>query len=949
MENVEPSIQSNKIHSTYKDLEEYLDIQFRLLREDFIAPLREIISTCNEVRDLKKLKENSICRSSIFENLVIIEKEDKGFATVYWLDLSAHSKKLIDFENCKRFLSGNIVCIFNSTFTTMRICTIYDKMVSGRNNKTLKVGIMGTPHDEHDSSQQSYILVESPAFYKAYAPVLKQLQKLSYIPFARNILYRSTELSPPAYLRKETQYDITAILKDELKQSVKIVRDRFSWRFDNDISLNYSQLRALRHCLTRELAIVQGPPGTGKTFLAIKLAETLLANRKVWSNNGGHGALLIVCQTNHALDQFLEGILKFNENIIRIGSRCKSKILKNKLLHRILTGEAYIDMKYEKNKEIEHLQDISKYIEEAVIGIETFVEFGIFTEEIASGINTYGGIWKLLNIKSPEAVVEKAKAEVMVCRIYMSTMIYMVIFSDCDHKSYGMSCLVLIMILCFQLEKCTDDMNSILKQKERHESMSEEEVLLSAEVIGMTTTGAAQFATKLENAFIPIVIVEEASEVLEAHIITALNKNVKHLIMIGDHKQLRPSPASFKMADKHKLDISFFERMILNGLKYDQLLIQRRMRPEISQLIHPHIYKHLKNDISVMEYPNVRGVGKNVFFVNHSFYEEKLEDNPSKINLYEAEMVLELARYLILQDYSPDRITILTTYSAQLAHLKAMISNSKRFYLLSDVKVYVVDNYQGEENDIILLSLVRSNRDRSIGFLKIENRVCVALSRAKIGFYCFGNFDLLCGISPLWRGIIETLKKSSLYGEELLLYCQQHVDNIIQVKYVNDFKLAAEGGCNRWCNSVLNCGHLCTRHCHSFDLSHGKFICKKSCKKKIPDCRHNGRMKCYLDPEEFDCPIVVSRKIPSCGHKQNMACSDDLHTFVCKARCEEKLDCGHSCQNKCGEECPEECSVTTRRYAFSLVLFVSRYTFGQPAIHSFAQISAFSLDSFGHG
>lgn len=48
------------------------------------------------------------------------------------------------------------------------------------------------------------------------------------------------------------------------------------------------------------------------------------------------------------------------------------------------------------------------------------------------------------------------------------------------------------------------------------------------------------------------------------------------------------------------------------------------------------------------------------------------------------------------------------------------------------VRLTVVDNFQGEENDIILLSLVRSNDDGNIGFLKIENRVCVALSRAKV-------------------------------------------------------------------------------------------------------------------------------------------------------------------------------------------------------------------------
>jgi superfamily I DNA and/or RNA helicase len=58
--------------------------------------------------------------------------------------------------------------------------------------------------------------------------------------------------------------------------------------------------------------------------------------------------------------------------------------------------------------------------------------------------------------------------------------------------------------------------------------------------------------------------------------------------------------------------------------------------------------------------------------------------------------------------------------------------------MLKEVRIMVVDNFQGEENDIILLSLVRSNTEAKIGFLKTENRVCVALSRAKMGFYIIG-------------------------------------------------------------------------------------------------------------------------------------------------------------------------------------------------------------------
>ena len=71
---------------------------------------------------------------------------------------------------------------------------------------------------------------------------------------------------------------------------------------------------------------------------------------------------------------------------------------------------------------------------------------------------------------------------------------------------------------------------------------------------------------------------------------------------------------------------------------------------------------------------------------------------------------------------------MLTTYKGQLSQLNNVMSK-----YFSGVRVTTVDSYQGEENDIILLSLVRSNVQEKIGFLQSANRVCVALSRARKG------------------------------------------------------------------------------------------------------------------------------------------------------------------------------------------------------------------------
>lgn len=77
----------------------------------------------------------------------------------------------------------------------------------------------------------------------------------------------------------------------------------------------------------------------------------------------------------------------------------------------------------------------------------------------------------------------------------------------------------------------------------------------------------------------------------------------------------------------------------------------------------------------------------------------------------------------------------------------------------------MTDNYQGEENDIILLSLVRSNTEKHIGFLAIQNRICVALSRARCGLFVVGNLSLLAEANDMWKSIVSSLSETNNIGK----------------------------------------------------------------------------------------------------------------------------------------------------------------------------------------
>ncbi|XP_046546843.1 NFX1-type zinc finger-containing protein 1-like [Haliotis rubra] len=155
-----------------------------------------------------------------------------------------------------------------------------------------------------------------------------------------------------------------------------------------------------------------------------------------------------------------------------------------------------------------------------------------------------------------------------------------------------------------------------------------------AKVVGMTTTGAAKNYELLELLKPRIVVIKEAAEVLESHTVTSIHPGCEHLILIGDHQQLRPNPNVYTLAKRYKLELSLFERMVNNGLRINCLTIQHRMRPCISRLMR-HIYLRLDDHPKVSTIENIKGNAKNLFFISHSENEGNKEDSMSHFNEFE--------------------------------------------------------------------------------------------------------------------------------------------------------------------------------------------------------------------------------------------------------------------------------------------------------------------------
>lgn len=349
-------------------------------------------------------------------------------------------------------------------------------------------------------------------------------------------------------------------------------------------------------------------------------------------------------------------------------------------------------------------------------------------------------------------------------------------------------------------------------------------ILSQQRIIGCTTTGLSKYRALLSAVRPRTILVEEAAETMEAPVTAACFPTLEHLILVGDHQQLRPHTQVHAFEDEpYFLNLSLFERLVQNNVAYSTLTRQRRMIPEIRRLLTPIYEDKLKDHQSVLDIANrppVEGMGGvNSYFFCHEWPEAR-DGNMSCYNEHEAKMIAGFVDYLVLNGVDASKITLLTFYNGQRKCLIRKIRAQSNLAAFNSAQVVTVDGYQGEENDIVILSLVRSNRGRNIGFLDSENRACVALSRAKRGFYLFGNAEMLAIESRVWGHVVDIMygykKKFKLdvqsrrIGYALPLQCTNH-NRKAWMERPDDWEFV-QGGCDLPCGGILPCQHRCREY-----------------------------------------------------------------------------------------------------------------------------------------
>ena len=347
------------------------------------------------------------------------------------------------------------------------------------------------------------------------------------------------------------------------------------------------------------------------------------------------------------------------------------------------------------------------------------------------------------------------------------------------------------------------------------------------DIIGCTTTGLTKHRGFIAALCPLILLVEEAAETREANIVSALYPSLQQLILVGDHQQLAPQcDIRWLGGPPYNLNVSLFERLVKLGMNYTMLNQQRRMRSELRVILN-RFYPTLTDHPVILDAVNPRNVpgmgGRNFWYFDHEWPED-VNAESSKVNDREAQMVVNFFAYLVANNVAAGKITILTFYRGQR---KLILSKLRKHESLCvdgcSLNVCTVDSYQGEENDIVLLSLVRSPRDEgkySVGFLESESRAIVSISRARLGFYVFGNLtNLVCATEDareiwgkVWNAFTDQGAAQRSMG--LPLTCSKHNEKI-WIKELLDWGDNA-GGCNRLCGETRDCGHRCPLRCHAY-------------------------------------------------------------------------------------------------------------------------------------
>lgn len=312
-----------------------------------------------------------------------------------------------------------------------------------------------------------------------------------------------------------------------------------------------------------------------------------------------------------------------------------------------------------------------------------------------------------------------------------------------------------------------DEARNIMKQVENTEQYIVEDLLNKAQVITATLVGANNYLVR--QLKYKTVVIDEAGQALEPACWIPILKGQK-IILAGDHFQLPPTIRSTEAAQKG-LSITLLEKCAaLHPEAVTLLEEQYRMHETIMGYSSAVFYKHrLKAHASVAQH-SLFANDTPLAFVDTAGcgFDEKAEGT-SITNPEEAAFLFKHLRQLAAElsaHYQPDNfpsIAIISPYRQQVQLLQELLPHSAALQLYGHrISVNTIDSFQGQERDIVYISMARSNAEGKIGFLSDIRRMNVAMTRARKKLVIIGDSGTLSQL-PFYEGFIAYTADNNAY------------------------------------------------------------------------------------------------------------------------------------------------------------------------------------------
>lgn len=317
-----------------------------------------------------------------------------------------------------------------------------------------------------------------------------------------------------------------------------------------------------------------------------------------------------------------------------------------------------------------------------------------------------------------------------------------------------------------QRKMLLQEARTLKKDAERIHNTIIEDVLFSTRVIASTLVGVNHL--RLKSMTFTTCFIDEAGQALEpASWIPIIKSN--RVVFAGDHLQLPPTVKSFEAGEKG-LKETLFEKAIQRNQADVLLNEQYRMHEQImsfsSRMFYSNVLKANETNAQKSVFPN----DKPVEFIDTAgtgFFETQHPETKSSYNEDEAHLLFtHFETYLtevINHGYDlPESVGIISPYKAQVDFITKMVDESD-FHFKRKITVNTIDGFQGQERDVIYISLVRSNEVGEIGFLSDERRMNVALTRAKRKLVVIGDSATIASKNKFYNAFLDFVNEIGAY------------------------------------------------------------------------------------------------------------------------------------------------------------------------------------------